>query len=76
LQFVAAFPRIAEAAPAPTSHRFSVDYSSPVADDLFALHTVVEYLLATMKLGGLRSSLANKITIQEDPHDKWMDIIR
>jgi large subunit ribosomal protein L22e len=66
---------MADAAPAPTSQRFSVDCSSPVTDDLFTLHAVVEYLLAKMKLGGLKNNLANKITIQEDPHDKRIDIV-
>jgi hypothetical protein len=55
---------MADAAPAPASDRFSIDCSSPVTDDLFALHAVVEYLLAKMKYGKLRKNLAAKIAIE------------
>jgi large subunit ribosomal protein L22e len=65
----------ADAAPAPTESRYSLDCSSPVTDGFFALHDLVEYLTSKLKVGKLRGNLKDKVAFEEVAAEKKVDIV-
>jgi large subunit ribosomal protein L22e len=59
----------------PAALRFSLDCSSPVSDGFFALHDVVEYFTAKLKVGKLRGNLKDKVAFEEVAAEKRIDVV-